>query len=253
MKKVSNKRLIIYIILTIILLVLVIIYFIKSTNDNINYNKNNNKILQNSSQQESNTTVQNQNIFEITKDWTITAKPIIYLYPEQETEVTVKLGREENLTHTYPKYENGWKVTAKPNGELKDIKTGRSYYALYWEGINKVKVNMEVGFIVKGKDTIKFLEEKLKVLGLNERETNEFIIYWLPKLEKNKYNYIRFQTEEEINTNMALEINPRPDTIIRVVMEFKSIEKPMEIKEQELKTPTRTGFTVVEWGGTELN
>ena len=179
-------------------------------------------------------------------------KPIIYLYPQQETEVTVKVGNPQNLTHTYPKYENEWKVLAKPNGDLKDLKTGRNLYALYWEGINTVESNMNEGFIVKGEDTIKFLEEKLEILGLNEREAEEFIVYWLPKLESNKYNFIRFQTEEEINNNMPLEITPKPDTVIRILMEFKGIEEPIQIQEQKLSTPQREGFTVVEWGGTEI-
>lgn len=180
-------------------------------------------------------------------------KPIIYLYPTEETNVEVKVGKPENLTHTYPKYETGWEVTAKPNGDLVDLKTGRNLYALYWEGINEVKPNMKEGFIVKGEDTIPFLEEKLAILGLNEREAEEFIVYWLPKLEENKYNFIRFQTKEEINKNMPLEITPAPDTIIRIVMEFKGIEKEIEVQEQKLKSPERKGFTVVEWGGTEIN
>lgn len=179
-------------------------------------------------------------------------KPIIYIYPTEETKVSVKVGRPENLSHTYPKYENGWEVIAKPNGDLIDTKTGRNLYALYWEGKNIVEPNMNEGFIVKGEDTITFLEEKLKVLGLNEREANEFIIYWLPKLESNKYNFIRFQTEEEINNNMPLAIEPKPDTVIRVVMEFKGIEEPIQVQEQNLKTPKRIGYTVVEWGGTEI-
>ena len=111
---------------------------------------------------------------------------------------------------------------------------------------------MEEGFVVKGEDTIEFLEEKLEILGLNEREANEFIIYWLPKLENNKYNFIRFQTEEEINNNMPLEITPKPDTVIRVVMEFKELEESIEIEKQQLETPERIGYTVVEWGGTEI-
>ena len=182
----------------------------------------------------------------------IAYKPVIYLYPTEETEVTVKVGKPENLTHTYPKYENEWKVIAKPNGDLKDVETGRNLYCLYWEGINTKEPTMEEGFIVQGKDTISFLEEKLEILGLNEREANEFIIYWLPKLESNKYNYIRFQTIEEIDEGMPLEINPEPDSIIRILMEYKALEEPIEIAEQKLITPEREGFTVVEWGGTEI-
>ena len=184
-------------------------------------------------------------------------KPIIYIYPEKEIEVEVKLGRPENLTATYPKYENnqGWKVLAKPNGELTDLKTGRNLYALYWEGKKNKNVdnNFKEGFIVEGENTAEFLEEKLSILGLNERETEEFIIYWLPQMEGNKYNYIRFESKEEINENMPLEVNPKPETLIRVMMEWKGLNEKIEIKEQELEKVQREGYTIVEWGGTVLN
>ena len=180
------------------------------------------------------------------------AKPIIYIYPETEQEVSVKVGAENRLTCTYPKYNNGWNVIAKPNGDLVDIETGRNLYALYWEGIDtNAKVEKD-GFVVKGEDSIEFLEEKLEILGLNEREAEEFIVYWLPKLEANKYNYIRFETMEEIEQNMPLIIDPVPDTVIRVVMNFKGLNKLIEVEEQKLTTPERKGFTVVEWGGTEI-
>ena len=184
-------------------------------------------------------------------------KPIIYIYPEKEIEVEVKLERPENLTSTYPKYENnqGWKVLAKPNGELTDLKTGRNLYALYWEGKKNKNVdnNFKEGFIVEGENTAEFLEEKLSILGLNEREAEEFIIYWLPQMEGNKYNYIRFESKEEINENMPLEVNPKPETLIRVMMEWKGLNEKIEIKEQELEKVQREGYTIVEWGGTVLN
>lgn len=180
-------------------------------------------------------------------------KPIIYLYPEEETQVTVKLGKPENLTCTYPKYEeSGWNVTAKPNGTLIYNQTGRELYSLYWEGKNNINIDETEGFIVKGEESSKFLEEKLEILGLTQREAEEFIVYWLPKLEANKYNFIRFETIDKINSDMPLEIEPKPDTVIRVLMEFKGLEEYKEVKEQKLETPERNGFVVVEWGGTEI-
>lgn len=177
------------------------------------------------------------------------------MYPEETTEVSVKLGNTEKITCSYPKYnEKGWNVIAEPSGRLTDLNTGRELYCLYWEGKNTNKCNMNEGFIVKGEDTIKFLEEKLEILGLNQKEAEEFIIYWLPQMENNKYNYIRFETIEEINNNMLLEITPVPDTLIRINMEWKALDEYIEVEEQILKrAPTRTGFTVVEWGGTKLN
>ena len=97
------------------------------------------------------------------------------------------------------------------------------------------------------------MEEKLAVLGLNYKESEEFIVYWLPKLEKSKYNYIRFQTMDEINRTMELDIDPKPDTLIRVMMEFKPLDKKISVKEQKLVKVERVGYTVVEWGGTNVN
>ena len=187
------------------------------------------------------------------KEFVSIDKPIIYLYPEQETKVTIKLGNPEKITTSYPKYSNGgWRVIARPNGELTDLNTGRNLYSLYWEGIESSKTNMKEGFVIRGENSASFLEEKLKILGLTEREAEEFIIYWLPKLEKNKYNYIRFAKIEEINEYMPLEFSIKPDTLIRVLMQFKGLENPIEVQEQELETPERTGFVAVEWGGTEI-
>lgn len=180
-------------------------------------------------------------------------KPIIYLYPEEEQLVEVKLLKEQNITVSYPKYNNSWQVIAKPNGDLKDIKTNRNLYGLYYEAKNnESKINLEEGFCIKRENIVSFLEEKLSILGLNEREANEFIIYWLPRLEKNEYNYIRFASISEIDKIMPLEVSPQPDTIIRVLMEFKGLNKEIKVKEQELSKVNRNGFVLVEWGGTEL-
>ena len=180
-------------------------------------------------------------------------KPIIYLYPEQTQEISVKLGHEDKLIVSYPKYEESWEVRAEPNGDLIDLETGRKLYALYYESkaVGKFKVEAE-GFVIKGEDSAKFLEEKLELLGLNYKEAEEFIVYWLPRLEANKYNYIRFASDEEIERNMPLEVSGNPDSVIRVMMTYKGLKRPIEVKEQEIITPERNGFVVVEWGGTEI-
>ena len=179
-------------------------------------------------------------------------KPLIYLYPVKETDVKVKLSNSNLITTSYPKYVNGWDVKAYPNGKLIDNSTSRELYGLYWEGSNYNAKVSDTGFVVKGEDTIKFLEEKLELLGLNERESNEFIIYWLPKLEHNNYNYIRFEDLDVINNYMPLEVTPNPDSIIRVYMNYKPLDKYIEVKEQKINKPTRKGFTLVEWGGSEI-
>lgn len=195
----------------------------------------------------------------------ISDKPIIYLYPEEETDITVTLGKPEELIVSYPLYQNGWSVHAYPDGTLKDNKTGKSLYALYYE--SEIRNRDEIlidgkydlenitdapGFIVKGEDTANFLEEKLEILGLTPRESEEFIVYWLPRMCKNKYNYIRFLSSEEIESIMPLSIYPVPDTAIRVYMVYKGVDSLFEVEEQVLDPKDRSGYTTVEWGGTEL-
>lgn len=186
------------------------------------------------------------------RDDTATAppvKPILYLYPEEVTDVTVKVNYDGELTCVYPAYHDGWHVTAHPDGTLYD-KNGQEYYCLYWEGSER-SWPMEEGFCVPGADTAAFLEDALAKLGLSRREANEFIVYWLPLMEDNAYNLITFQTDAYTDS-AELSISPAPDTLIRVFMTFKPLDAPVDIPPQELTAPERVGFTVVEWGGGQV-
>ena len=180
------------------------------------------------------------------------AKPVIYLYPEESTKVNVRLDYSGELGCTYPAYgENGWTVTAEPDGTLINFADGREYSYLFWDGMSNIDYDMSSGFVVKGEDTEAFLKEKLEYMGLTPREYNEFIVYWLPIMQNNKYNLITFQGQVYTD-NAKLEITPKPDSMLRIFMTFKPLVKPVAIEEQQLSTFERHGFTVVEWGGAEI-
>lgn len=180
----------------------------------------------------------------------VAEKPAIYLYPEQATQITVELDFAGTLTCTYPEYRNGWTVRAEPDGTLTD-ENGREYGYLFWEGVSNTEWDMSQGFVVAGADTCEFLEKTLKQLGLNDREAGDFITYWLPRMQDNPYNLISFQ--QEAYTDAArLTITPEPDSVLRVFMVFRPLEEPISVEEPELPGCQREGFTVVEWGGTEL-
>jgi hypothetical protein len=180
----------------------------------------------------------------------ISLKPIIYLYPEKEMDISVELNYRGQLTHTYPKYkESGWKVKALPDGTLHD-ENGMEYYALFWEGKPTHPITPKDGFVISGKETTAFLEVKLAELGLNRREANEFIMFWLPQMENNSYNLIHFSSQayEEL---AALKITPAPETIIRVMMIVKPLNSKIDFPLQDISkcVKQRRGFTAVEWGG----
>ena len=183
-------------------------------------------------------------------DYTV-KKPVLYFYPEETIDIKVKLLKDYNITTSYPKYDNEWIIRANSNGDLLDLKTNKKLYSLYYEANvdEEYKVEDE-GFIVSKDNIIVFLEEKLDILGLNYKEKEEFIIYWLPILENNEYNYIRFATREEIDSKIPISIEPSPDTFIRIVMTYKGLDTPINVKEQVLEKTIRQGYTVVEWGGT---
>ena len=186
-------------------------------------------------------------------DLPVADKPVIYLYPEKETDVHVELElTEADLSTTYPKYNNGWDVVAYPDGTLLNKADGTHHKYLFWDAVNcRTRFDFSKGFCVAGSDTESFLKEKLTYMGLTEQEMNEFIVYWLPLMEHNAYNLISFQGEAYTNS-AKLNITPTPDSMLRIFMAYVPLDNAVDIEPQQLETFERNGFTVVEWGGTEI-
>ena len=178
-------------------------------------------------------------------------KPVIYLYPVKEQKIDVNLGFNGTELYTWPQIDNkqNWSVTAQPDGMLKD-NAGEEYPYLFWEGVlnDYTWIDKTEGFMVSADETETFLRDKLKILGLNSREDTDFITFWGPRLRKNKYNLIRFETTA-YDKALPLTITPAPESSQRIMMVYKGLDEPFEISEQELKPFTRKGYTVIEWGG----
>ena len=176
------------------------------------------------------------------------AKPVLYLYPTKETNVKVEFEHPEYLTTTYPKYNKSWEVKAYPNGDLYD-NNNKYYYGLYWDEVRYNEVDFHEGFYVTKDNAIDFLEEKLELIGLNNRERNEFIMYWLPILENNEKSLVYFELTKEREMDNKLIITPKPDSLLRVSIHIKKVNEKVNIKEQKLEKFLRFGFSAIEWGG----
>ncbi|TND08378.1 MAG: hypothetical protein FD123_2174 [Bacteroidetes bacterium] len=186
----------------------------------------------------------------------ISFKPVIYVYPKQSTEINITLDVKGKLDFTYPKYENGWKFTADPDGTIH--LGGRKYDYLFWDGVMNIepgRVNWNEGFIVKKENLTAFFEENLGLMGLSPREIQDYITYWCPLMQANESNYVHFLFNEDYNRCAALNVTPRPDSQFRVFMVWTDAAKVPtgKLQAQEIPTFNRTGFTLVEWGGTVLN
>ena len=179
------------------------------------------------------------------------AKPVIYLYPTETTDVSVEVELKGLFTSTYPAYEDGWTVTAVSDGTLTDA-SGREYYCLFWEGDLQYTPDLSEGFCVPGEETGEFLQDILAQMGMTPREANEMILYWLPQMENNAYNVISFQ-RENYDSAAKLHITPQPDSVLRVMMAWKPSDKYVSLPPQAVEPFEREGFTVVEWGGAKLD
>ncbi len=175
-------------------------------------------------------------------------KPVIYLYPQKETKINVQVGAK--ISQSEPLYpQGGWNVLAKPNGEL--IYQNQSYPYLFWEGlgIGDYPNYRNKGFVVSQKDLINTVYKHLSQLGLNQKESNDFMEFWQPKLPKTPYVRLTWFDTADMDKLAPLGVNPKPDTKIRIFLEFEGLEKPVNLIPQTLSAPKRTGFTLIEWGG----
>ena len=192
-------------------------------------------------------------------------KPVLYVYPEREQSLTVSLEVEGELGTVYPApdalettdrgTQASWTVTASPDGTLTD-QGGRTYPSLFWDGEMTLEAP-EQGFIVAREDAVVFLEEKLALLGLTDKEAADFITYWAPRIRANEYTFVSFDASSytaRARYSFTDEAGAlvEPDTFIRVFMTIRAADANEVVTPQVFgPTPTRSGFTAVEWGGTE--
>lgn len=188
-------------------------------------------------------------------------KPVIYLYPQKEIDVTVKLQQKGELTFTYPQYKDEWKLTVDSSGKMVEKGDSRTYPYLFWEGKQKGLYFQDnkgeiYGDKVSRDNVVSYLENKLHALGLNENESADFITFWGPRMVKYENMLVQFVVDDQYGEIISeMEISPKPDAMRRVYMLFSELKnadnyrvaKPIEIHEF-----VRKGFTAIEWGGSEV-
>jgi len=189
-------------------------------------------------------------------------KPVLYLYPTRTMGLSVSLDYEGTLTYTYPtpqaRADGGvtWQVTAAPDGDLTDA-SGRHYPSLFWEGEEPATLAQNEGFVVEADAAAAFLEDKLSTLGLSEREAAEFITFWGPRIAERGRALVTFASEEFARKAVYRFTDPSsgaeivPDTFIRVYIVVGDVPQAAVREQKLVPAPARTGFTAVEWGGTE--
>lgn len=206
--------------------------------------------------------------------WTPSCKPAIYLYPEKETQVSVKVTPNGYITESIPEHgKNGWTVTAYPNGSLYQLKTDNrklktEFPYLYYEAaVENVQVPKDHGWYIKSASLEKFFDYILPQLGLNEKESQDFKDYWISKLQNEGENwFITLIDRNELDRVEPVSISPAPDNFIRVRFYFEKIDEDQmgksnfenwdlfrTFEHSNIRTFHRDGFTAVDWGGILAN
>lgn len=175
----------------------------------------------------------------------IVKKPAIYLYPTKSQRVYVKVKAKGIFTKTIPEYREGWNVVADPTGRLDN----KYDYLFYEVKLNAKPSLKDEGWVVSRNELPMWFDRYLSMLGLKGREVKDFKVYWLKELPKCSYYEIKPVDEEFLTENLSLEITPKPDTIIRVILYFRCCNERKVLKEPVISSKTRKGFTIIEWGG----
>jgi len=171
-------------------------------------------------------------------------KPVVYLYPPEDMDVEVRVDINGRITKSIPDYGDMWCVHATKEGLI----DSRYNYLFYEASLNRLD-RPKTGWVVEYNNLSNWFDEKLPELGLNKAEAEEFKEYWINKLPESRYYQIGLLSDEFLETDMDLIVEPKPDTVIRLIFYFKPLDERVDIPELIIHKKERLGFTVVEWGG----
>lgn len=182
-------------------------------------------------------------------------KPVIYLYPEVTTEVSVNVQPEGEFIFTYPNIETGWNFTCEPDGTL--TRGEESYRYLFWESQQDATsslINPNQGIIIPGSKTVEYLEAQMTDFGITSEERADLITYWGPLMQNKTNVYIYLLFNEECDAFASLEISPEPSEIARFYVIWTEVPDNYNprLESQTIPKMKRDGFTVLEWGGAEV-
>ncbi len=171
------------------------------------------------------------------------AKPVIYLYPETTTTVDVRLEFPEggHVTESIPDYGTGWHVTVDPDGLIDG-----TYPYLFYEASLPPLFQLDEGWLLEGDDLDGGLRNLLLDMGFAGREIDDFVDYWLPRLEGWPWYAVYPQDADALVT---LTITPAPDNLLRASLLFRGLMDPIDLEQPPDPAPfAREGFAATEWG-----
>ncbi len=173
--------------------------------------------------------------------------PNIYLYPESTTQVQIEISFPDvgEIILSEPEYNDGWDVSVTEDGIIDG-----QYDYLFYEAMLPQPNNQERGWLIARSDLESKFRSILTDYGCVGREIDDFIEFWVPRLDYAPWFAVYPQ---DVETMMHLNITPQPDTMLRLHFCIRGVNQEIPIIQPS--TPEkfiRDKFTVVEWGAFEL-
>ncbi|GAB5416105.1 MAG: hypothetical protein Crog4KO_13100 [Crocinitomicaceae bacterium] len=182
-------------------------------------------------------------------------KPVLYFYPEETTNLSVEVLPKGEFTFTYPNIESGWEFTCTPDGTLQNGE--KSYRYLFWESQQAVPESLlepQKGIVLSGAEAVAYLETQMTAFGMTSAEQADFLTYWGPQMQTKTNLYIYLLFNEVCDAFASLKISPEPTEIARFYVLWSEVPEHYNptLEPQEVPSMQRNGFTVLEWGGAEV-
>lgn len=173
-------------------------------------------------------------------------KPNIYIYPIEiiQLSVTLSFPLGGRVITSIPEYGTGWNVTVDTNGLIDG-----TYSYLFYESTQPDIWQESYGWVIKTTELESFFIENLLDYGFKGQEINDFIDYWIPRLDEYPFYSICPQTKTLIKDAVKLDFSNQPDNLLRLFY----VVKGHNIIQNELIEPTidnfkREGYFATEWG-----
>jgi len=173
-------------------------------------------------------------------------KPNIYIYPTEQIDLSVKLSFPlgGKVVTSIPEYGTGWNINVDTSGMINN-----SYSYLFYESTQPDIWQRNYGWIIQTDKLELFFRQNMADYGFNGREVDDFIEYWIPRLNDYPIYSIYPQVKSIIDDAIQLDLSVQPDNILRL---FYVIKGDNQIQDK-LTEPTidkfkREGYFVTEWG-----
>lgn len=181
-------------------------------------------------------------------DTTMVEKPNIYLYPEENIQLSVKLNfpKGGKIVTSIPKYDNGWNIFIDSTGIIDNHHT-----FLFYESQQPNVWQKKNGWIIKQKELESFFRDNMTEYGFKGQEIEDFIDYWIPKFTDFEYYTIYPQLSDLIDTVIELRFSKSPDNVMRLFYVIKGFSKVpnLDLKQPSINTVfKRENFFITEWG-----